>query len=162
MKSGIKANKLSFLLHYQYVETEEANHHISEVRTTLEALITNLSHEYEKMNNMADFLKLQIDTEEENDMKLLAELPESEQEPVLERQRKRKAQRGMIDKDHQLRVERISEDATNVWITLMQAIRRAEGIKAARPIFAKSRKAKPISYQIWVASGIYLEFLVLI
>jgi cleavage stimulation factor subunit 3 len=154
MKNGIKANKLSFLLHYQYVEIEESNHHISEVRSTLESLINNISHEYEKMNKMAEFLKLQLDSEDEADAKLLFEVPESEQDPILERQRKRKVRREAIERDYQTQVDRISEDATNVWITLMQAIRRAEGIKAARQIFAKSRKANPISHQIWVASGI--------
>ena len=156
MKNGIKANKLSFLLHYQFVENEEANHRISEVRTTLESLINNVSQEYEKMNKMADFMKLQLSAEEEADTKMLSEVPEAERIAIVERQRKRKVQREMIDREHDIRVEKIAEEATNAWIALMQAIRRAEGIKSARQVFAKARKAKPLSHQIFVASGISL------
>lgn len=153
MKNGIKANKLSFLLHYQFAESEEENHRISEVRTTLESLINNISQEYEKMNKMADFMKLQLDGEEEADTKLLSEAPEGEREAIVDRKRKRKLQKEVIDREHEIRVDNIANEATNAWIALMQAIRRAEGIKSARQIFAKARKAKPLSHHIFVASG---------
>lgn len=153
MKGGIKANKLSFLLHYQYADHEEGNHNISEVRTTLEALINNIGQEYEKMNKMAEFMKLQLAMEDENDAKMLSEVPDVEREAIIDRQRKRKTQGEMIDREHEIRVERIADDATNTWIALMHAIRRAEGIKSARQIFAKARKAKPLSHHIFVASG---------
>lgn len=155
IKNGIKANKLSFLLHYQFVENEEANHRITEVRDTLESLINNITLEYDKMNKMADFMKLHLDQEDETDNTLLTEAPDADKEAIVERQRRRKVQREAIDKEHEMRVEKIGEEITNVWIALMQAIRRAEGIKAARQIFAKARKAKPISHHIFVASGIY-------
>ena len=154
MKNGIKANKLSFLLHYQFVENEEANHRITEVRETLESLINNITIEYDKMNKMTDFLKLQLDQEDEADSHQLISAQDSEKGAIIERQRKRKVQREIIDKEHEMRMEKIAEDATNVWIALMQAIRRAEGIKAARLIFGKARKAKPISHHIFAASGI--------
>jgi cleavage stimulation factor subunit 3 len=153
MKNGIKANKLSFLLHYQFAENEEDNHRISEVRSTLESLINNVSQEYEKMNKMAEFMKLQIDTEDETDTKLLSEVPEDEREAIVDRKRKRKMQKEMIDREHDIRVDNISNEATNAWIALMQAIRRAEGIKSARQIFAKARKAKPLSHHVFAASG---------
>jgi cleavage stimulation factor subunit 3 len=154
MKSGIKANKLSFLLHYQFAENEESNHRISEVRMTLESLITNLSQEYEKMNKMAEFMKLQLDGEDEADGKLLGETTEeTEREGILERQRRRRGQKEGVEKEHEIRVEIIASETTNAWIGLMQATRRAEGIKSARQVFAKARKAKPLSYHIFVASG---------
>src|SRR5436305_5785550 len=91
MKLGIKANKLSFLLHYQLAERDEENHRISEVRVTLESLINNITREYEKMNKMAEFMKLQVDSEAEMDQKLLTEVSsEAEQLIILDRQRKRK------------------------------------------------------------------------
>ena len=105
---------------------------------------------------MADFMKLQLSAEEETDTKMLSEVPEAERIAIVERQRKRKVQREMIDREHDIRVEKIAEEATNAWIALMQAIRRAEGIKSARQVFAKARKAKPLSHQIFVASGIPL------
>jgi cleavage stimulation factor subunit 3 len=157
MKNGIKANKLSFLLHYQFVENEEANHRITEVRSTLESLINNVSQEYEKMNKMAEFMKLQLAAEEEADTKQLADAAEAERIAIVERQRRRKTQREMIDQEHEIRVEKIAEEATNAWIALMHAIRRAEGIKSARQVFAKARKAKPLSHHIFVASGISSE-----
>ena len=154
MKNGIKGNKLSFLLHFQYVEHEEENHHVSKFQATLESLINNISQEFEKMNKMAEFMKLQLDAENESDLKLLSELPEDEREPILDRQRNRKQQKEGIDRDHEMRVERISNDATTAWITLMHAMRRAEGIKSARQVFAKARKAKPLSHLIFVASAL--------
>jgi cleavage stimulation factor subunit 3 len=156
MKGGIKANKLSFLLHYQYADHEEGNHNITEVRNTLEALINNISQEYEKMNKMAEFMKMQLAMEDEVDAKSLSEVPDVEREVIIDRQRKRKMQGEMIDREHEMRVERIADDATNSWIALMHAIRRAEGIKSARQIFAKARKAKPLSHLIFVASGIVI------
>ena len=151
MKNGIKTNKLSFLLHYQLAESEEENHRISEVRTTLESLIDNVSQEYEKMNKMAEFMKLQLDIEDETDTKMLSEVPEG---AIVDRKRNRKMQREVIDREHEIRVDNISNEATNAWIALMQAIRRAEGIKSARQIFAKARKAKPLSHHIFIASGL--------
>jgi cleavage stimulation factor subunit 3 len=153
MKNGIKANKLSFLLHFQFAESEEENHRISEVRTTLESLINNITQEYEKMNKMADFMKLQLDGEDEADTKMLSEVPEEEREAIVDRKRTRKIQKEVIDREHEMRVDNITNETTNAWIALMQAIRRAEGIKSARQIFAKARKAKPLSHHIFIASG---------
>jgi cleavage stimulation factor subunit 3 len=154
MKSGIKANKISFLLHYQFAEHEEVNHRISEVRATLESLISNISEEYEKMNKMADFMRIQIGMEDEVDAKMLSsKMTEAETQSIVDRQRKRKVKRDLIDQEHGIRVGKIADEATNAWIALMQAIRRAEGIKAARQVFAKARKAKPLSHHIFVASG---------
>ena len=153
MKNGIKANKLSFLLHYQFAENEESNHRISEVRNTLESLTANLSQEYEKMNKMAEFMKLQLDAEDEADGKLLVEASEAEREAIVERQKRRKGQKEVIAQEHEVRAENIASETTNAWIALMQAMRRAEGIKSARQIFAKARKAKPLSHHIFVASG---------
>jgi len=153
MKNGIKANKLSFLLHYQFAENEESNHRISEVRSTLESLTTNLSQEYEKMNKMAEFMKLQLDAEDDADMKLLTEASGGDREAIVERQKRRKEQKELIAQEHEVRVENIASETTNTWISLMQAMRRAEGIKSARQIFAKARKVKPLSHHIFVASG---------
>jgi cleavage stimulation factor subunit 3 len=162
MKNGIKANKLSFLLHYQFVENEEANHRITEVRETLESLLNNITIEYDKFNKMAEFMRLQLDQEDEADNNQLIVAQEAEKVIILERQRGRKAQREIIDRDHEGRMEKIGEDATNAWIALMQAIRRAEGIKAARQIFARARKVKPISHHIFAASGIPFHFMALL
>ena len=63
----------------------------------------------------------------------------------------------MIDREHEMRVDNIANEATNAWIALMQAIRRAEGIKSARQIFARARKAKPLSHHIFIASGMNLQ-----
>jgi cleavage stimulation factor subunit 3 len=156
MKNGIKANKLSFLLHYQFAEHEEGHHRISEVRTTLESLIENVKQEYEKMNKMAEFMKMQINMEKETDTKMLSsEMTEAETQAIVDRQRKRKGQLEIIDHEHSIRVGKIADESTNAWIALMQAIRRAEGIKAARQVFAKARKAKPLSHHIFVASGMF-------
>ena len=156
MKNGIKANKLSFLLHFQFAEHEEDNHRISEARATLESLIANIGLEYEKMNKMAEFMKLQLDADDEADTKLLNEVPEGQREVIIERQRKRKIQRDLINREHEVRVDNIANEATNAWIALMQAIRRAEGIKSARQIFGKARKALPLSHHIFVASGMLI------
>jgi cleavage stimulation factor subunit 3 len=161
MKNGIKANKLSFLLHFQFAENEEENHRISEVRTTLESLINNISQEYEKMNKMAEFMKLQFDGEDEADTKMLSEVPEGEREVIVDRKRKRKIQREVINREHEMRMDNIANEATNVWIALMQASRRAEGIKSARQIFAKARKARPLSHHIFLASGMNLHLVCL-
>jgi cleavage stimulation factor subunit 3 len=154
MKNGIKANKLSFLLHYQLAENEESNHRISEVRNALESLIANLSQEYEKMNKMAEFMTLQLDAEDEADGKLLSETSKEESDVIMERQARRRGQKEVIAREHEVRVDNIASETTNAWISLMQAMRRAEGIKSARQIFAKARKAKPLSHHIFVASGI--------
>jgi cleavage stimulation factor subunit 3 len=159
MKNGIKANKLSFLLHYQFAEHEEGHHRISEVRTTLESLIENVKQEYEKMNKMAEFMKMQINMEEEIDTKMMSsEMAEAETQAIVDRQRKRKGQLEIIDHEHAVRVGKIADESTNAWIALMQAIRRAEGIKAARQVFAKARKAKPLSHHVFVASGIFFLY----
>jgi cleavage stimulation factor subunit 3 len=67
----------------------------------------------------------------------------------------------MIEREHEMRVEGIANENTNAWIGLMQATRRAEGIKSARLVFGKARKAKIISHHIFVASGISGPFLVM-
>ena len=162
MKNGLRANKLSFLLHYQFAENEEDNHRISEARATLELLISNIGQEYEKMNKMAEFMKLQLDAEDEADTRLLPNIPEGEREAVQERQRKRKVQKEMIDREHEARMDNIANEATNAWIALMQTVRRAEGVKAARLIFGKARKARPLSHYIFVASGLPISLNALI
>lgn len=159
IKNGMQANKLSFLLHYAYAEAQEESHTLSEVSRTYETLIGNLTSEYEKMNKMADFVRLQLDGEEEGDSLRMGEAGEAEREAIMERRRRRKTQREMIERDHEVRIEGISNEVTNAWIGLMQATRRAEGIKSARLVFGKARKAKPISHHIFVASGISLRIL---
>jgi cleavage stimulation factor subunit 3 len=153
MKNGIKANKLSFLLHYQFAENEESNHRISEVRSTLESLISNLSQEYEKIQKMAEFMTLQLDAEDETDSKLLQEASKEDWNVIVERQSRRRGQKEGIAREQEIRVDNIASETTNAWIALMQAMRRAEGIKSARQIFARARKAKPLSHHIFVASG---------
>jgi cleavage stimulation factor subunit 3 len=155
MKNGIKANKLSFLLHYQLASSEEENNRITEARNTLELLISNIGQEYEKMNKMAEFMKLQLNTEDEVDTNLLSTVPESEKEVILERKQKRQIQREMVNKEHEARAENIANDTTNAWIAMMNAVRRVEGVKSARQIFAKARKMTPLSHHIFVASGIF-------
>jgi len=157
VKNGIKANKLSFLLHYQYAEHEEENAHALEVRTTLESLINNIGQEYEKMNKMAEFMKMQIDLEAEADTNMPSEGQENEQQVKLIRQKDRQARKELIDQQHQARIDNIGNDATNAWIALMHSTRRMEGIKAARQIFAKARKSKPLSHHIFIASAM-MEF----
>jgi len=153
IKNGMQANKLSFLLHYAYAEAQEDTHTLSEVRGTYETLIANLTQEYEKMNKMAEFMRLQLDAEEETDAARMGEAGETEREAIMEGRRRRKGQREMMERDHEMRTEGMANEVTNAWIGLMQATRRAEGIKSARLVFGKARKAKPISHHIFVASG---------
>jgi cleavage stimulation factor subunit 3 len=154
IRIGMAANKLSFLLHYAYAEVQEESHTLSEVRTTYETLIANLTQEYEKMVKMAEFMRLQLDGDEEADAAGVGEASEAEREAIMERRRRRKVQREMIEREHEMRIEGIANENTNAWIGLMQATRRAEGIKSARLVFGKARKAKFISHHIFVASGI--------
>jgi len=98
-------------------------------------------------------MTLQLDAEDEADGKLLQEASKEEWDVIVERQARRRVQKEGIAREQEVRVENIASETTNAWTALMQAMRRAEGIKSARQIFARARKANPLSHHIFVASG---------
>ncbi|EPY50921.1 mRNA cleavage and polyadenylation specificity factor complex subunit Rna14 [Schizosaccharomyces cryophilus OY26] len=127
MKRGMRYCPSSFVLHVRYAEHEEANGRTSDIRVSYEALVTALAREITAVEK-----HVVSDTSQSNQ--------EAKPTAILSRSEKHK--------------KKLVKQYSLAWCCLMNAIRRTEGIKAARSVFTKARKAPHQSHEIYIASAL--------
>ncbi|EMR08331.1 hypothetical protein PNEG_03171 [Pneumocystis murina B123] len=148
MKNGIIANPTSYLLHFQYADFLEQNKRFSEMRTIYETLIENLSKEFKKISCYM-----------ENKISEVSKYLEyvTPQDPVEEGEIQKltpKKEIQNIQKQGEEELNKLTKNISIVWSVFMRAVRRTEGIKAARQVFGKARKVPNQAYHIYVASAL--------
>ncbi|KAG4300845.1 hypothetical protein PCK1_002922 [Pneumocystis canis] len=150
MKNGITANPTSYLLHFQYADFLEQNKRYQEMRTVYETLIENLSKESKRISQYVENRLYEVS-------KYLEYV--TPQEPIEEGEIQKlpsKKEMQNIEKQGIEELNKLSKNTSVVWSVFMRAIRRTEGIKAARQIFGKARKVPNQAYHIYVASEVAL------
>ncbi|OLL21715.1 mRNA 3'-end-processing protein RNA14 [Neolecta irregularis DAH-3] len=155
LKQGILANPTSYLLHFQYAEHVEANGCLTENQTIFENLIQAVTAEIEKVQATAEIQKSQImEAVDEND-EIQATIASEEEDDAksTENQDKKESQIKAINEDTLRRCEAFGADLSVAWVMYMRAMRRTEGIKSTRLVFAKARKALFVSHIIYSASA---------
>ncbi|KAG5513247.1 hypothetical protein PMAC_001617 [Pneumocystis sp. 'macacae'] len=147
MKNGIIANPTSYLLHFQYADFLEQNKRFQEMRTVYETLIGNLSKESKRISQCV-----------ENRLSEVSRYLEyiKPQDPVEEGEIQKQSPKELqnIEKQGIEELNKLSRNASIVWSVFMRAVRRTEGIKAARQVFGKARKVPNQTYHIYVASAL--------
>ncbi|KTW27222.1 cleavage polyadenylation factor subunit RNA14 [Pneumocystis jirovecii RU7] len=148
MKNGMIANSTSCLLHFQYADFLEQNKRFQEMRTVYETLIGNLSKESKRISQCVENRLYEVS-------KYLEYV--KSQDPVEEGEIQKlspKKELQNIEKQGIEELNKLSKNTSVVWSVFMRAVRRAEGIKAARQVFGKARKAPNQTYHIYVASAL--------
>ncbi|QSL65933.1 hypothetical protein MERGE_003070 [Pneumocystis wakefieldiae] len=148
MKNGIAANPTSYLLHFQFADFLEQNKKFSEMRTIYETLIENLSKEFKKISCCMEDRIYEVS-------KYLEYV--TPQDPVEEGEIQKltpKKEIQNIQKRGEEELNKLTKNISVVWSVFMRAVRRTEGIKAARQIFGKARKVPNQAYHIYVASAL--------
>lgn len=127
IRRGMRYCPSNFVLHVRYAEHEEANNRTSEIRSTYESLIAALAREISQLDSKAS-----SSSESSTD-------GNPQEKKLPEHLVKRKS--------------RLVRQYSLAWCCLINAIRRTEGVKAARAIFTKARKAPYQSHEIYIASA---------
>ncbi|EPX74799.1 mRNA cleavage and polyadenylation specificity factor complex subunit Rna14 [Schizosaccharomyces octosporus yFS286] len=131
IKRGMRYCPSSFVVHVRYAEHEEANGRTSDIRVIYESLIAALSREIVlvEKESVPESIQGSEDKQEE-----------SKPTGILLRLEKRK--------------KKLVREYSLAWCCLMNAVRRTEGIKSARSVFTKARKAPHQSHEIYIASAL--------
>lgn len=164
LKSGMEACTGSFLLHFAYIEQAEAraevqgcgevfNSLIEWVYGQIEALQSNLDAEVKAINEEGERIKAEASARRRDEG--AADVVEGEEREELrkmeeERERRREAEREKV----RPKIEEMKEHASLVWIKYMHFVRRQEGQRPSRAIFARARKSKYCTWQAYEANAL--------
>ncbi|KAG4305368.1 hypothetical protein PORY_000924 [Pneumocystis oryctolagi] len=148
MKNGMIANPTSCLLHFQYADFLEQNKRYQEMRTVYETLIGNFSKESKRVSQCVENRLYEVSKylEYVKPQDLVEEGEIQRPSPQKEIQN--------IEKQGIEELNKLSKNVSIIWSIFMRAVRRTEGIKAARQIFGKARKVPNQTYHIYVASAL--------
>lgn len=164
LKEGLDANAKSWLLSFAYAEVEEQAQRNENVKQTFESMMTNNQADIDKL--LASYQeKLEMarknDSVDDEQPKLNGSASDSDSDSEEEDHgHATKSNSKLAETIKQLEGEKanklkeLSEEGTVAAIMYMRALRRMEGIKAARQVFAKSIGSPHMSWQIYVASAL--------
>ncbi len=124
LRQGMEATPTSTLLFFRYVEHEELHSRTDDLKAMLETLLTNLDNEL-------------VNT------KIRAE----------ERMAAAKSATEKIEQNMTANISSLKREIALTWVVLMRTTRRIEGVKGARQVFAKARRAPNATYHIFIASA---------
>ncbi|EKM58947.1 uncharacterized protein PHACADRAFT_249079 [Phanerochaete carnosa HHB-10118-sp] len=153
LKSGIEANPTSFLLNFAYVELQEANSSFEEVHATFDKFFIGLRKNLEAAEARLNAVKSQSpDQSQQPSTPVGVEdsfvIPPSASQQTNGGEHKETKPA----KDQELRDRRTEFGVA--WIVYMRFARRAEGVKAARTVFGKSRKDRWTPWEVYEAAAL--------
>lgn len=164
LKNGMEACDGSFLLHFAYIELAEARSQVQDCGEVFQSLIDWVHSQIEAMQKELDEVLSRIDEEgkrikEEASARRrdegAADVVEGEEREELrkleeEREKRREFEREKV----RPKVEELQEQASLVWIKYMHFVRRQEGQRPSRAIFARARKSKHCTWQVYEANAL--------
>lgn len=167
LKEGLTANPTSWLLSFAYAEVEEAAQRYENVKATFDTLIAanetqinQVSEEYAEKLEQARVQESSDATQElKNDSDAESDADSdsnSEADSATDATSKDKSSSDIkrLQEERDAKIAELSQEGTVAAIMYMRALRRMEGIKAARLSFASSIRSPNVSWQIYVASAL--------
>jgi cleavage stimulation factor subunit 3 len=164
LKSGMEACTGSFLLHFAYVELGEARKQVQDCGEVLQSLVdwtysqidtlqTNLEESFKTLDEEIEQIKAEASARRRDEG--AADIVGGEEREELrkmdeERQRRKDVEREKV----RPKVEELKENASLVWIKYMHFVRRQEGQRPSRAIFARARKSKHCTWQVFEANAL--------
>ncbi|KAI9481634.1 MAG: hypothetical protein EXX96DRAFT_219923 [Benjaminiella poitrasii] len=157
LKQGIEILPTSLLLHFYYVEICESKRQLDDVRQAYDQLLNRLDEDIDQIKKTAqeEIDRLQQEADQERaSMNLSDDIDGELREQLRAREREVKREQETIETKMKERVEVIARACSLVWINYMRFARRTEGIKSARALFSRARKAANSTYHVYVADAL--------
>jgi cleavage stimulation factor subunit 3 len=164
LKSGMEACAGSYLLHFAYVELSEARSQVQDCGEVFQSLVewtyaqidslqANLEESFKALDEEMEQIKAEASARRRDEG--AADLIGGEEREELrkmdeERQRRKDAESEKV----RPKVEELRESASLVWIKYMHFVRRQEGQRPSRAIFARARKSKHCTWQVFEANAL--------
>ncbi|TPX37613.1 hypothetical protein SmJEL517_g00759 [Synchytrium microbalum] len=173
LKSGIEAIPTSLLLNFTFAELEESKKRdpaplFESLITTLESNFDAITKKYDtERGKLVEALTNKLSAAQES-RGVLIELgsegrfstPDDQwdgeaREVVRDKQREVDKQvQAQVESQRKKEFETTRRSLTLVWVVYMRVMRRLQGVRGARAIFARGRKTMYSSYQLFVSSAL--------
>jgi cleavage stimulation factor subunit 3 len=164
LQSGCVANPTSCLLYFALAELVETE---PEPKTQLlesifDELLEHVQHEMDRHTKHFDDQVALLQPPETTDLTESAQtnthvMDGDIKEEIRQRERIFTREKGLIDQERKRIMDQLALKSSLAWTTYMNAIRRTQGIKAARGIFRNARKSPHLTYHVYIASA-YMEY----
>ncbi|KAI8371023.1 hypothetical protein BD560DRAFT_454479 [Blakeslea trispora] len=157
LKQGIEILPTSLLLNFSYAELCESRRQLDEAREAYDQLTANLDKESEalKSTSQQEIARITQEAEEERAaMNLSDDIDGELREQLRSRERHVKREQEAIESKLNEQVDAIARAGSLVWINYMRFARRSDGIKSARALFSRARKATNCTYHVYVADAL--------
>lgn len=164
LRHGLKANPGSFLLTFAIVEAAEARSTTAECAPLFEDLVAHISSRIDTIKEGMEeaFSKIDAAGAEARAQALAArraggdadEMEGEEREEERKREEARDAKKAALRSQLTPRIDAYREEASLVFIKWMHFVRRTEGLRPTRSIFAKARKSSHCTWQVYEASAL--------
>ncbi|KAI7859182.1 hypothetical protein BDC45DRAFT_543564 [Circinella umbellata] len=157
LKQGVEVLPSSLLLTFAYTELCESKRQLDDARQAFDVLLEHLDKDIEKIKDAAqqEMDKIQQEADEEkNNMNLNDDIDGEIREQLRVRERQVKKDQEEVETKMNEQVDGLAKGCSLVWINYMRFARRTEGIKAARALFSRARKAANRTYHVFIASAL--------
>lgn len=157
LKQGIEILPASLLLNFSYAESCESRRQLDDARQAYDSLLETLEKDINSIKEAgnAEIAKLHKEAEEEKaSMNLSDDIDGELREQLRSREKHVKKEQDAIEKKMNEQVEVIARSGSLVWISYMRFARRTDGIKSARALFSRARKAANCTYHVYVADAL--------
>lgn len=163
------------MLTFAYTELCETQRQLDDARQAFDSLLEHLEKNIEKhtATAQAEIEKIQKEADEERaNMNLSDDIDGEVREQLRARDRQIKKEQDEVENKMKEKIDALSRACSLVWICYMRFARRTEvglfymnvhcyftdshnhqGIKAARALFSRARKATNRTYHVFIASG---------
>lgn len=164
LRNGMEACAGSSLLSFAFVEQAERHSQTQGCNEIFDQLLNWIHTEIEKLNEQLEAKIKTIDEEAEREKAEVAarkrdegaaDAIEGEEREELRKMEERREERRSGERERiRPKIEEMKEYASLVWIKQMHFARRTEGQKPSRTIFARARKSKYCTWQIFEANAL--------
>ncbi|PWN32470.1 Suf-domain-containing protein [Meira miltonrushii] len=164
LRNGMEACAGSSLLSFAFVEQAERHSQTQGCNEIFDQLLNWIHTEIEKLNEQLEAKIKTIDEEAEREKAEVAarkrdegaaDAIEGEEREELRKMEERREERRSGERERiRPKIEEMKEYASLVWIKHMHFARRSEGQKPSRTIFARARKSKYCTWQIFEANAL--------
>lgn len=157
LKQGIEIMPTSLLLNFSYAELCESKRQLDEARQAYDQLVTTLDKNIEDLKQAAqqEINKLHEEADVERaSLNLSDDIDGEVREQLRSREKHVKKEQDAIEKKLNDQVEVIARGGSLVWINYMRFARRTDGIKSARALFSRARKATNCTYHVYVSDAL--------
>ncbi|KAI8358476.1 hypothetical protein EDC96DRAFT_465074 [Choanephora cucurbitarum] len=157
LKQAIEILPTSLLLNFSYAELCESRRQLDEAREAYDQLVAHLESKSEQLKSASqqEIARLMQEAEEERaSMNLSDDIDGELREQLRSRERHVKREQEAIETQLNEQMDAIARAGSLVWINYMRFARRTDGIKSARALFSRARKATNCTYHVYVADAL--------